>query len=140
MKNIVKRDGTIEKFSKTKIEDAVYKSTINSENGIDKNLGKIIANRVEDIFNKNEKSLNVEEIQDLVEILLMESNRKDVAKHYILYREKRANIRKKPWEMDELQKSIWKNKYRNGDETFDEWINRISAGNTRIAKLIRQKR
>ncbi|MGL4797275.1 MAG: adenosylcobalamin-dependent ribonucleoside-diphosphate reductase [Paraclostridium sp.] len=140
MKNIVKRDGTIEKFSKTKIEDAVYKSTINSENGIDKNLGKIIANRVEDIFNKSEKSLNVEEIQDLVEIFLMESNRKDVAKHYILYREKRANIRKKPWEMDELQKSIWKNKYRNGDETFDEWINRISAGNTRIAKLIRQKR
>lgn len=140
MKNIIKRDGTIEKFSKVKIEDAVYKSTINSENGIDKNLGKLIANKVEEIFNKSDKSFNVEEVQDLVEVLLMESNRKDVAKHYILYREKRANIRKKPWEMDELQKSIWKNKYRNNDETFDEWISRISNGNTRIAKLIRQKR
>ena len=50
----------------------------------------------------------------------MESNRKDVAKDYILYREKRANMRNKLWEMDELQKSIWNNKYRNNDENFDE--------------------
>lgn len=140
MKKIIKRDGSIEKFSKVKIADAVYKSTINSEKGIDKNLGNEIANKVEEIFKNSDKSLNVEEIQDLVEVLLMESNRKDVAKHYILYREKRANIRKKPWDMDELQKSIWKNKYRYNKESFDEWINRISAKNTRIGKLIRQKK
>lgn len=140
MKKIIKRDGSIEKFSKVKIADAVYKSTINSEKGIDKNLGNEIANKVEEIFENSDKSLNVEEIQDLVEVLLMESNRKDVAKHYILYREKRANIRKKSWDMDELQKSIWKNKYRYNKENFDEWINRISAKNTRIGKLIRQKK
>ncbi|MCU9807097.1 adenosylcobalamin-dependent ribonucleoside-diphosphate reductase [Paraclostridium sp. AKS46] len=140
MKKIIKRDGSIEKFSKVKIADAVYKSTINSEKGIDKNLGNEIANKVEEIFKNSDKSLNVEEIQDLVEVLLMESNRKDVAKHYILYREKRANIRKKPWDMDELQKSIWKSKYRYNKESFDEWINRISAKNTRIGKLIRQKK
>ena len=140
MKKIIKRDGSIEKFSKVKIADAVYKSTINSEKGIDKNLGNEIANKVEEIFENSDKSLNVEEIQDLVEVLLMESNRQDVAKHYILYREKRANIRKKPWDMDELQKSIWKNKYRYNKENFDEWINRISAKNTRIGKLIRQKK
>ncbi|MCE9675659.1 adenosylcobalamin-dependent ribonucleoside-diphosphate reductase [Paraclostridium bifermentans] len=140
MKKIIKRDGSIEKFSKVKIADAVYKSTINSEKGIDKNLGNEIANKVEEIFENSDKSLNVEEIQDLVEVLLMESNRKDVAKHYILYREKRANIRKKHWDMDELQKSIWKNKYRYNKENFDEWINRISAKNTRIGKLIRQKK
>ena len=140
MKKIIKRDGSIEKFSKVKIADAVYKSTINSEKGIDKNLGNEISNKVEEIFENSDKSLNVEEIQDLVEVLLMESNRKDVAKHYILYREKRANIRKKPWDMDELQKSIWKNKYRYNKENFDEWINRISAKNTRIGKLIRQKK
>lgn len=140
MKKIIKRDGSIEKFSKSKIEDAIYKSTINSENGIDKNIGKEIASKVEKIFETRDKPLTVEEIQDLVEVLLMESNRKDVAKHYILYREKRANIRKKPWEMDELQKSIWKNKYRYKGENFDEWINRISNKSNRIAKLIRQKK
>lgn len=140
MKKIIKRDGSIEKFSKTKIADAVYKSTINSEKGIDEKLGIAISNKVEEIFKNRDKSLTVEEIQDLVEVLLMESNRKDVAKHYILYREKRANIRKKPWDMDELQKSIWKNKYRYNDEKFDDWISRVSAKNTRIAKLIRQKK
>ncbi|MDU1538893.1 MAG: adenosylcobalamin-dependent ribonucleoside-diphosphate reductase [Paeniclostridium sordellii] len=140
MKKIIKRDGSIEKFSKTKIADAVYKSTINSEKGIDEKLGIAISNKVEEIFKNRDKSLTVEEIQDLVEVLLMESNRKDVAKHYILYREKRANIRKKPWDMDELQKSIWKNKYRHNDEKFDDWISRVSAKNTRIAKLIRQKK
>ncbi|GAA0861270.1 adenosylcobalamin-dependent ribonucleoside-diphosphate reductase [Paraclostridium tenue] len=140
MKKIIKRDGSIEKFSKTKIADAIYKSTINSEKGIDEKLGIDISNKVEEIFKNRRKSFTVEEIQDLVEVLLMESNRKDVAKHYILYREKRANIRKKPWDMDELQKSIWKNKYRYNDEKFDDWINRISAKNTRIAKLIRQKK
>ncbi|MGL5641312.1 MAG: adenosylcobalamin-dependent ribonucleoside-diphosphate reductase, partial [Paraclostridium sp.] len=140
MKKIIKRDGSIEKFSKSKIEDAIYKSTINSDNGIDKNIGKEIASKVEKIFETRDKPLTVEEIQDLVEVLLMESNRKDVAKHYILYREKRANIRKKPWEMDELQKSIWKNKYRYKGENFDEWINRISNKSNRIAKLIRQKK
>ncbi|CEP97279.1 ribonucleotide-diphosphate reductase [[Clostridium] sordellii] len=140
MEKIIKRDGSIERFSKTKIEDAVYKSTINSENGIDKKLGKEIAKKVEEIFKSKQKALTVEEIQDLVEVLLMESDRKDVAKHYILYREKRASVRKKPWDMDELQKSIWKNKYRYNDENFDEWINRISAKNTRIEKLIRQKK
>ncbi|MDB4792745.1 ATP cone domain-containing protein [bacterium] len=80
MNKIIKRDGSIEVFSKVKIQDAIYKVTVNSEKGIDKELGKNISNKVE-------------EIQDLVEVLLMESNRKDVAKHYILYREKRANIR-----------------------------------------------
>ena len=140
MEKIIKRDGSIERFSKAKIEDAVYKSTINSENGIDKKLGKEIAKKVEEIFKSKQKVLTVEEIQDLVEVLLMESDRKDVAKHYILYREKRASVRKKTWDMDELQKSIWKNKYRYNDENFDEWINRISAKNTRIEKLIRQKK
>jgi ribonucleoside-diphosphate reductase alpha chain len=140
MKKIIKRDGSSERFSKIKIEDAVYKSTINSENGIDKNLGIDIANKVEKIFKSRDKSLTVEEIQDLVEVLLMESNRKDVAKHYILYREKRANMRNKPWDMDELQKSIWKKKYVYNNESFDEWINRISNNNARISKLIRQKK
>ena len=52
----------------------------------------------------------------------MESNRKDVAKKYILYREKRSDIRKSKWQMDELQKSIWTNKYQYNNESFDDWI------------------
>ena len=57
------------------------------------------------MVNENKINLTVEDIQDNVEVLLMESNRKDVAKNYILYREKRSDIRKSKWQMDELQKS-----------------------------------
>ena len=140
MKYITKRDGSLEKFNHIKIYDAIYKSTLSSEKGCDKKLAIYISEYVKDIVLNDNKTYSVEEIQDLVEVALMESNRKDVAKDYILYREKRSAIRNKPWDMNELQKSIWNNKYRYNNESFDEWINRVSGGNTRIGKLIKQKK
>ncbi len=86
MKYIIKRDGTKELFSKSKIEDAVYKASINSEGGVDRDLAYDISRKIANDYNSMEKCLSVEEIQDIVEVLLMESNRKDIAKHYILYR------------------------------------------------------
>ena len=41
---------------------------------------------------------------------------------------------------NQIGKDIWTIKYRFKDETFDEWINRISGGNKNIAELIRQKK
>lgn len=140
MIKLEKRDGTYEIFDKNKIINAVYKSTINSKYGIDKNLGKKIADNIENMINENKINLTVEDIQDNVEVLLMESNRKDVAKNYILYREKRADLRKSKWQMDELQKSIWANKYQYNNESFNEWIERVSGGNKKIAKLIRERK
>ena len=140
MIKLEKRDGTYEVFDKNKIINAIYKSTINSKYGIDKNLGKKIADNIEKMVNENKINLTVEDIQDNVEVLLMESNRKDVAKNYILYREKRSDIRKSKWQMDELQKSIWANKYQYNNETFNEWIERVSGGNKKIAKLIRERK
>ena len=40
----------------------------------------------------------------------------------------------KIWEMDELQQSIWTNKYQYNNESFDEWINRVSGGNEKIGQ------
>ncbi len=137
---IVKRDGTKEIFDKNKIFNAVYKSTINSKFSIDEELAKSIALNIENKVNSSEKEITVEEIQDMVELLLMESNRKDVAKKYILYREKRSDLRKSKWQMDELQKSIWSNKYQYNHENFNEWLERISGGNKKIEKLIRERK
>ena len=81
MIKLEKRDGTYEVFDKNKIINAIYKSTINSKYGIDKNLGKKIADNIEKMVNENKINLTVEDIQDNVEVLLMESNRKDVAKN-----------------------------------------------------------
>ena len=140
MKYIIKRDGTKEIFDKVKIINAVYKSTINSKNGEDRELPKLIADKIEKIIYSQEKDVCVDDIQDNVEFFFMESNRKDVAKKYILYREKRSDIRKSKWQMDELQKSIWTNKYQYNNESFDDWIERVSGNNPKIAKLIRERK
>lgn len=35
---------------------------------------------------------------------------------------------------------IWQRKYRKGDETFDQWLDRVSGGNGAVASLIKSKR
>ena len=140
MIKVAKRDGTFEKFDKRKIYNAVFKSSINSKLGIDGDLAKSISDIIEEKINSKEIDATVENIQDEVENLLMSSNRKDLAKKYIIYRDRRTEIRNSKWSMDELQKSIWRNKYQYKDETFNEWIERISGGNAKISKLIRERK
>lgn len=140
MISILKRDGTEEEFDRKKIINAIYKSTINSKFGTDVELAEKIAKEIENIITNSNSKVTVEDIQDHVELLLMESNRKDVAKKYILYREKRSEIRKSKWQMDELQKSIWYNKYQYNNESFEEWIERVSGGNRKISKLIKERK
>ena len=46
----------------------------------------------------------------------------------------------KNWEMDELQNAIWSSKYQYNNENFDEWVKRVSGGNKKIGKLIKEKK
>lgn len=140
MIKVRKRDGTIEIFDKRKIFNAVYKSSINSKFGTDRELAENIATMIEEKIQNKEIEATVENVQDEVEDLLMSSNRKDVAKKYIIYRDRRTEIRNSKWNMDELQRSIWRNKYQYKEESFNEWIERISGGNHKIAKLIRERK
>ncbi|MEG2297869.1 MAG: adenosylcobalamin-dependent ribonucleoside-diphosphate reductase [Clostridium sp.] len=39
-----------------------------------------------------------------------------------------------------LGMDIWEKKYRDGEENFDQWIDRISGGNKEIAELIKEKK
>ena len=41
---------------------------------------------------------------------------------------------------DELGKTIWNNKYRYNKESFDEWLDRVSGGNSDIRQLIADKK
>lgn len=43
-------------------------------------------------------------------------------------------------EDNQLGIDIWKKKYQYGEESFDEWIERVSGGNRKVAKLILEKR
>lgn len=35
---------------------------------------------------------------------------------------------------------IWKNKYQHDNESFEDWIDRISGGNKDISQLIKDKK
>lgn len=42
-------------------------------------------------------------------------------------------------EDNELGISIWERKYRNNNESFDEWVERVSGGNKSVGELIKKK-
>lgn len=89
---IIKRDGRREDFDKKKIINAVtkaFKEVDGEPTDTDIAKAKEIARHVESF----DKTLSVEEIQDIVEDKLMASNRKDVARAYIRYRYKRELVR-----------------------------------------------
>ena len=41
---------------------------------------------------------------------------------------------------NQLGIDIWNRKYRNGEETFDEWLDRVSAEDEQVKELIRDKK
>lgn len=89
---VKKRDGRKAKFDKEKVKVAVLKAFLDvdgEETSYAKDKAREIANYIESLG----RNMNVEEIQDLVEEKLMASNRKDVARTYIIYRNDRNRIR-----------------------------------------------
>ena len=44
------------------------------------------------------------------------------------------------WIKTELGQNIWKGKYQYNNETFDEWLQRVSGGDTAVKDLIEQKK
>lgn len=89
MQNVTKRDGTVVAFDRQKIVTAIEKAMNDTPAGVDEELAERIADSVQSI--KEDRA--VEEIQDLVEDNLMDSDRKDVARAYIIYRDAHAKRR-----------------------------------------------
>ena len=91
VKRVLKRDGRQVEFNNQKIVAAILKAMDVTEDGQD----IVLAARIADAISKLEKDeMTVEEIQDVVENELMNSTRKEVAKEYIRYRNKRNMARK----------------------------------------------
>ena len=88
---VIKRDGRIVGFNEEKIKAAIRKAMLSTDKGEDNDLLCQISDRIAYI---GKEQMSVEEIQDLVEIELMKSERKDVAKNYISYRDKRSIARR----------------------------------------------
>lgn len=91
IQTIVKRDGRIVGFNEEKIMAAIRKAMLHTELGEDMTLIRSITDR---ISCKGSEQMTVEQIQDQVELELMNSPRKEVAKKYIAYRDMRNIARK----------------------------------------------
>jgi ribonucleoside-diphosphate reductase alpha chain len=94
---VQKRDGSIVKFDPEKIRHAIFRAAF--EVLQDKTKASPIAERLTGIVIKKlvavykDKLLHVESIQDTIEATLMSEEYSQIAKSYILYRERRSDLR-----------------------------------------------
>ena len=88
---VIKRDGRIVGYNEEKIKAAIRKAMLVTDLGLDEAL----INRIVDTISMaGNESMTVEEIQDRVEMELMLSPRKEVARCYIAYRNQRSLARR----------------------------------------------
>ncbi len=95
IKQIRKREGLIVPFNKEKITNAIYRA-IAATGGRDHALAESLSSHVvEKLSEKYSTDIPaVEDVQDFVERVLVENGQAKVAKAYIIYRQKRAEIRR----------------------------------------------
>ena len=93
MSHVIKRNGKKVKFDEDKIINAIQKAFLEVDGEVT-NVAHQKAKDIASYIKGLEKTLSVEEIQDIVEDKLMASARKDVARAYVRYRYKKEVLRK----------------------------------------------
>ena len=90
---VIKRDGSTVDFDRSKIVVAIQKANLAVEEPYRMDDASIEA-IADSVASKDRKRLLVEDIQDMVEKRLMEAEKYELAKAYIIYRYTRALVRK----------------------------------------------
>ncbi|MBQ9551986.1 MAG: ribonucleoside triphosphate reductase, partial [Clostridia bacterium] len=95
MYQVIKRDGQIAEFDISKISAAIKKAFEANDKQYNDNIIDLLALRVTADFEPKIKDgkVSVEDVQDSVESILIQSGYADIAKSYILYRKQREKIR-----------------------------------------------
>ena len=112
---IRKRDGRIVSFDVEKIRNAIRKAIV-ATGGRDQTLIDSLSARVVEILDEKygaDTIPAVEDVQDVVERALVENGQAKVAKAYIIYRQKRAEVRR------EKQRILEKENIDEVDKVFD---------------------
>jgi len=115
IRSVKKRDGRVVPFDANKIAEAVWKA-IKATGGKDRAAADAITSRVVEVLDKQfgeERVPSVEDVQDAVEHVLIEGGHARTAKAYILYRQKRAEVR------EEKKKILEKEEVDEVDKSFD---------------------
>ena len=121
MTKVIKRDGRKAEFDKSKIRNAVLKA-FNEVDGTITQEAKTKACEVANYISSLDKNnITVEEIQDIVEEKLMASKRKDVAKSFIIYRNKRTEVRENKMQlMKDISEKLAASNVQNQNANVDE--------------------
>ena len=155
---VYKRDGSIQPYNKEKITNAIFKAVV-ACGGSDRSRAEALANEVEQYITSCDFASNptVEEIQNAVEKVLIENRHAQVAKAFILYRDKRQQVREtnaltgatielfedylkeRDWAIKEnanMQRSIaGLNNYVRESFTKKYWLNEIYPAEVRDAHI-----
>ena len=111
---VIKRNGSVVPYDQEKIGIAITKAFLAVEGGAAAASTRIhnkvneLANAVTITFSRRMPSggtLHIEEIQDQVELELMRSEERTVARSYVLYREERTRVRKEETAEEEPQQA-----------------------------------
>ena len=138
--NVIKRDGRVVEFDKTKIKDAVANAFIQVDGELTETT-RAKCNEIANYISKLNDYMSVEDIQNEVEKKLMASNYKDVAIAYIRHRYKKEVARNAQSDfidaiMEKLNASDVQNQNANVDEhSFGGRIGEASSVVTRKLAL-----
>lgn len=118
---IIKRDGRIVEYNRQKIENAIMHANndVSENNRVNKRQIENIIKHIEEL---NKKRMLVEDIQDMIETELMKIKKYDLAKAYIIYRYKRALVRKSNITDESILSLIKSNNYENNHEDKKELV------------------
>lgn len=133
---VIKRDGRTVEFDKEKIKIAVIKAFIDVD-GEETSYAKEKARDIANYTSSLNKDMTVEEIQDIVEQKLMASNRKDVARSYIIYRNDRNKIREQKSKLiKDISEKLMATNVQNQNANMDEksFGGRIGAASSEVMK------
>ena len=153
LKSIKKRDNSVVEFKLEKVINAIHKAGLETgEFGLDDAKGFAILVQTAILNNRhNDDILSVEEVQDIVELVLLNSEYKATAKAYIIYRDKRSQERKldifksrtnlKPYEYPELldykeavQHSYWLHTEFNFTSDINDYHTNITEQERNVIK------
>lgn len=117
---VIKRDGSIQEFTFDKVRVVVQKAY----GGCNREVPEKFISQLEEIFNKlilKNESMEVEEIQDVIQNELIKRNQYDIVESFIIYRNKRAEIREKNSELiKDITKKLSGSNIENQNANVDE--------------------
>lgn len=132
--SIVKRDGRTAMFDIDKIADAIYKAA-KALGGHDKTRAMALALLVQERLDKEGLAApSVEQIQDMVETVLVDSGHARTAKEFILYRAERSRVREMNTRLMRIYEGIT---YKEAEESDIKRENANIDGNTAMGTMLK---